>query len=173
MNIYFPTAPAHRHVSSTNNRLLTGLCIAENDKLSNTNTKVYLNKRFTVTFCLTYKRALDSRTRATTRMRFFHRTALSVHKSASFWRENRHTVVILVRGFVKMLWCQNNSRTRSKFWYFSISKKARLPATITEQSILVTKSKINRPSYKFSKYFRYKRALKSPTPSRSRPRPGI
>ena len=37
---------------------------------------------------------------------------------------------------------------------FSISKKAQLPAIrITEQSTLLTKSKINRPGYNFSKYF--------------------
>ena len=54
-----------------------------------------------------------------------------------------------------MLSCQNKSRTREQFWHFSISKKAQLPATrITEQPILLTKIKIDRPSYKFSKYFR-------------------
>ena len=55
-----------------------------------------------------------------------------------------------------MLWSQNKSRTRWQFWHFSISKKAHeLPAIrITEQPILITKSKINRPGYKFSKYFR-------------------
>ena len=41
---------------------------------------------------------------------------------------------------------------------------------ITEQPILLTKSTINRPGYKFSKYFRKKRAVKSPTRSHSRPR---
>ena len=38
---------------------------------------------------------------------------------------------------------------------FFDSKKAQLPAIIiTEEPILLTKSKINRPAYKFSKYFR-------------------
>ena len=54
-----------------------------------------------------------------------------------------------------MLSCQNKSRTWYQFWHFSISKKAQLPATrITEQPVLLTKSKINRPCYKFSTYFR-------------------
>ena len=50
---------------------------------------------------------------------------------------------------------QNKPTTWSQFWYFSISKKAQLPAIrITEQPILLTKSTINRTGYKFSKYFR-------------------
>ena len=54
-----------------------------------------------------------------------------------------------------MLSCQNKSRAREQFWHFLISKKTQLSAIRTsEQHILVTKSKINRPSYKFSKYFR-------------------
>ena len=54
-----------------------------------------------------------------------------------------------------MLSCHNKSRTRQQFWHFAISKKAQLPAIrITEQHILPTKRKINRPGYKFSKYFR-------------------
>ena len=70
-----------------------------------------------------------------------------------------------------MLSCQNKSRTRMQFWHLSISKKAQLPAIrITEQPILPTKKKINRPGYKFSKYFRQKRAVKSPTRSRVRPK---
>ena len=44
--------------------------------------------------------------------RFSHRKILSARKPASFWWEIRDTVVILVRGFSKMLWCQNKSRTR-------------------------------------------------------------
>ena len=39
--------------------------------------------------------------------------------------------------------------------HFLISEKAQLPATrITGQPMLLTKGKINRPGYKFSKYFR-------------------
>ena len=43
----------------------------------------------------------------------------------------------------------------SSFGIFRSAKtKAPLPATrITEKPILLTKSKINRPGYKFSKYF--------------------
>ena len=78
--------------------------------------------------------------------RFSHRTTLSARKPASFWREKRDTVVILVRGFAKMLSCQNKARRRKRFWHFLISKKAQLPTIrITEQPILLTKSKINRP----------------------------
>ena len=70
-----------------------------------------------------------------------------------------------------MLSCQNKSRTRQQFWHFLISKKAQLPAMrIAEQPILLTKSKMDRPDYKFSKYFRKKRAVKSCTRSRLRPR---
>ena len=51
--------------------------------------------------------------------------------------------------------------------FFSI--KAQLSEIrITEQLILLTKSKINCPGYKFSKYFRQKRAVKSRTRSRAR-----
>ena len=48
-------------------------------------------------------RALDSRTRTSTSTRFSHRTTSSAGKPASFWREKRDTVVILVRGFAKMM----------------------------------------------------------------------
>ena len=69
---------------------------------------------------------------------------LSARKPASFWREKRVTVVILVRGFAKMSSCQNKSTTRQQFWHFSISKKAQVTAIrITEKPILLTKSKIN------------------------------
>ena len=47
--------------------------------------------------------------------------------------------------------CQNMSTTRKQFWHFSISKKAQVTAIrITEQPILLTKSKINRTGYKSS-----------------------
>jgi len=35
---------------------------------------------------------------------------VSARKPASFWREKLDTVVTLVRGLAKMLWCQNKSR---------------------------------------------------------------
>ena len=70
-----------------------------------------------------------------------------VRTPASFWREKRDTVIIFLRGFAKMFSCQN------KFWHFSLSKRAQLPAIrITEQPILLTKSKVNRPRYKFSNF---------------------
>ena len=64
---------------------------------------------------------------------------------ARAWQEKRDTVVILVQGFAKMLSCQNKSTTQLQFWHCSISKKAQLPTIrITEQPILLTKSKMNR-----------------------------
>ena len=100
-------------------------------------------------------RDLDSSTRTTTSTKFSHRKTLSARKPASFWREKRVTVVILVRGFAKMSSCQNKSTTRQQFWHFSISKKAQVTAIrITEKPILLTKSKINLTAYKSSLYFR-------------------
>ena len=73
-------------------------------------------------------------------------TTLRARKPASFWREKRDTVAILVRGFAKTLSCQNKSRPLEQFQHFSISEKAQLPAMrITEQPRLVTKRKINGP----------------------------
>ena len=46
-------------------------------------------------------------------------------------------------------------RCSSRFWHFSNSKRAQLPAIrVTERPILLINGKINRPGYKFSKYFR-------------------
>ena len=75
---------------------------------------------------------------------------MSARKAASFWREKRDAVVILVRGFAKMLSKQNKSTTRLQFWHFLMSNKAQLPAIrITEEPILLTKTKIKRTGYKF------------------------
>ena len=77
---------------------------------------------------------------------FAHRTTLSACKPASFCRERRDKVVILVRGFAKMLSCPNKSRPLEQFWHFSIREKAHLHAIrITEQPMLLTKRKINGP----------------------------
>ena len=52
---------------------------------------------------------------------------------------------------------------------FFDQEKAQLPAIrITEQPMLLTKGKINRPGYKFSKYFRFNQTVKSRTRSRLR-----
>ena len=56
--------------------------------------------------------ALDSRTRTTTSTRFPRVTTVSARKPASFWRENRDSVVILAGDLTEMLSCQNKSRTR-------------------------------------------------------------
>ena len=57
-------------------------------------------------------RPLDSGTRTTTSTRFSHGTTESSRKPASFWQEKLDNVIIFVRGFAKMLWCQNKSRTQ-------------------------------------------------------------
>ena len=76
--------------------------------------------------------------------RFSHRTTLSVCKPASFWREKRDTVIILLQ--VK--------NTAAVLAFFNLQKGSKLPAIrITEQPILLTKSKINCMGYKFSRYF--------------------
>ena len=63
------------------------------------------------------------------------------------------------------------SQEHSSSWHFSISKKAQRPAIrITEQPILLTKSKINYLGYNFSQYFHQKKAVKSRTCSCPRPR---
>ena len=53
-----------------------------------------------------YEGPLDSRTR------FSHTATVSARKPASFWREIRDTVVILVRVFAKMSSCQKKLTTR-------------------------------------------------------------
>ena len=58
---------------------------------------------------MTKERTLDCRTRTTTSTTCSHRTTLSARKPTSFWREKRDTVVILVRGFAKMLSSENKS----------------------------------------------------------------
>ena len=90
----------------------------------------------------------------TTRTKFSHRVSLSARKRGSFWREKRDIVIILARGFAKLLSLQNKSRTRQRLAFFE-QQKAQLPAMRrTEQHILLTESKINRQGYKFATYFR-------------------
>ena len=63
-------------------------------------------------------------------------------------------MVILLPGFSKILLGQNKPKTWEQVWDFLISKKSQLPAIrITEQPILLTKSKINRPGYSFPEIF--------------------
>ena len=57
-------------------------------------------------------------------MRFSRRTTMSAHKPVSFWREKHDTIIILLQGFPKTLWCQNKSRTQLQLLHFSIRKKA-------------------------------------------------
>ena len=74
---------------------------------------------------LTQYRALDSRTRTTTSTKFSHSTTVSARKPASFWREKRDTVVILVRDFAKKSSCQNKSTTGKQFCIFRSAKRPR------------------------------------------------
>ena len=64
--------------------------------------------------CIEFRQSIGRRTSSRTRTRkstrFSHRTTLSARKPASFWREKRDTIVILVQGFAKMLSCLNKSR---------------------------------------------------------------
>ena len=47
--------------------------------------------------------------------------------------------------------CQKKSRTRLQLWHFLISKKAQLQAIkLTQQPILLTKSRLHHLGYKFS-----------------------
>ena len=68
-------------------------------------------------------------------------------RKPSFWREKRNTA----RRHFSTRFCKNfvlskQVKNTVAAWHFSISKKAQLPAIgITEQPILLTKSKINRP----------------------------
>ena len=48
---------------------------------------------------LRYYRALDSKTRTTTRTRFYQYQVVRAREPASFWRENVIAVVILLRKF--------------------------------------------------------------------------
>ena len=71
---------------------------------------------------------------------------MSTLKPASFWSGKRDTIVIFVRGFAKRRRVKTSQQHGS-------SKKAHLPAIrITEQPVLLTKSKINCTGYAFSKY---------------------
>ena len=56
--------------------------------------------------------SLDTKTKTRTSTRVSHRTTLRARKPASFWREKRDAVVILLRGFAKIMSRQNKSRTR-------------------------------------------------------------
>ena len=87
--------------------------------------------------------------------RFSHRKTVSMSKPASFRQEKRDTVIILVQGFVKMSSCFKAlvTNTVAVLALFD-QEKAQLPAIqINEQPRLLTKSKLNNGSYKFSKYF--------------------
>ena len=66
---------------------------------------------FTIVRYVNYERALDSRTRTIMSTRFSHTSKLSACQQASVRREKSDTVVILVRGFAKMLSCQKHGNS--------------------------------------------------------------
>ena len=62
----------------------------------------------------------------------------------------------IVRNYLKCCRIKTSQEPGSSFGIFRSAKKAQLPEMrITKQPILLIKSKINRPGYKFSKYVRY------------------
>lgn len=56
---------------------------------------------------------------------FFHWTTTSAHKPAFPWREILDIVVILVRGFAKILLCQKKAKNTVLGSSFSISGSAK------------------------------------------------
>ena len=73
---------------------------------------------------------------------------MSARKPASFWREKRDTASSLSATFCKNIVV--SKQVKNTIAVLSIRKKAHLPAIrITEQAILLTKGKINRPGYKY------------------------
>ena len=71
------------------------------------------NKNFQrMSFKTFHLEALESKTRTTTSTRSPHRNILGARKPASFSREKRDTVVILVRGLAKIGTFDSATRTR-------------------------------------------------------------
>ena len=117
---------------------------------------------------ISYIRELQILGRERLRVRdFFLRITVSARKPASFWREKCDTVVIFTARFCKNVdGTHQVKNTVGVLTFFDQQNGIR----VTDQPILLTKRKINRTGYKFLKYFRYKRAVKSRTRSRPCPR---
>ena len=74
--------------------------------------------------------------------RLSHRTTLSARKLATFWREKRD----FSRGFCKNVVVSKQVKIKIAVLAFFDQRKAQLPAIrITEQPMMLTKRKINRP----------------------------
>ena len=87
--------------------------------------------------------------------KFSHRTTVSARKPASFWREKtcyrHHFTMRVCKNVVMSKQVNNTVHVVVLALIFLISKKAQVTAIrITEQPILLTKSKINRTGYKSS-----------------------
>ena len=66
--------------------------------------------------------SFDSRTRTATSTRFSHRTTVSTRKPASFWREKRETVVILLQGFTNVVVSKRVNNTVAVLAFFDQQK---------------------------------------------------
>ena len=97
----------------------------------------------------THERALDFRTRTTMSTRFPHRNTLSACKPASFWQEKRDAVIILVQGFAQNVVVSKQFKNTLIGLAFFDQQKGSVPFNKNKQPILRTRSKINRPGYKF------------------------
>ena len=83
-------------------------------------------------------------------MRFSHRTTLSASKLVSFWQEKHH----FSTSFCKNVVVSKQVKITVAVLVFSISQKAQLLAIrITEQPMMLTKRKINRPGINFLSIF--------------------
>ena len=79
------------------------------------------------------------------------------------------TAVIFVRGLEKNVVVSKQVRNTVVVLAFFVQQIGSVTSNKNEQHTLLPKSKINHPSFKFSKYFRLKWAVKS-TGFRARPR---
>ena len=81
----------------------------------------------------------------TTRVRFSHRTTVDACKPASLWQGKHHP---------KIPKCCLVKTSEELGCTFTVNKNAQLPAIrISEQPLLLTKSRICCLGYKFAKYF--------------------
>ena len=124
-----------------------------------------------VVFLFRQQRPLDSRTRTTTSTRFSYSETVSARQVASFGVKNAVGVVILLRDFAKMSqWPKKVTNTVAGLSLLN-QESAQLSAIkIPEQTMVLTKSKVNLPEVFILLVFHLKLPVKSRTRSRPRPR---
>ena len=83
-------------------------------------------------------------------MRFSHRTTLSARKLASFWQEKHRFITRFCKNVVVS---KQVKITISVLAFFDSQKAQLLEIRITEQPIILTKRKINRPGINFLSIF--------------------